>query len=545
MNKSSERPDFKATPLETLAITVIEGLKTSDAPTKPSQEAVGARALRLALRAGNKTKAMQYGADLYGEVLQDPTIAAAYGRIQGLKLNPNPDFQIVMDSLKGSHGGQAVPVYTDTPLDDALVILLLAITRSDKNSISYLRIDEKTGKPRPTTFPLTETLIRNFLAPFAEEVNIEEVVRRSLYFRKGVVIGNPAAEIAHRYHLRRQAYEAQMAAYEQQAAAQEKSAPQPSAPRAQPLELLSAEFEKALELAKEPLAQQAVIDSFQVRQLRQLLQIHHETPGDFGRKLTQIYNQRLSPAQASTLSARLASRMKRTLMHLESWKDEYWDAYQSLMQSQGVWDGEAWLEKWRANKSGKQILAKTGKDYLLQEKTTTVEDLLDQTEKMQDKLKGKHMLSEGELLAWMNREPSKAPPEQQKVLQAFSRSERIDDLIELALETSQWQTYPSQLRERIYRVLLRFCETDMDRIKQEVLKDLDLHQSEQAKELITLLELQINKMAALFKKDFRLNYSQAIDTLKAQKAEATERVRLNSREYLNSPAAHYAKYRQS
>ena len=156
------------------------------------------------------------------------------------------------------------------------------------------------------------------------------------------------------------------------------------------------------------------------------------------------------------------------------------------------------------------------------------------------------MLStEVDLLDWMKREPSKAPPEQQKILDALSRSDRLDELIDLALEPEFWANIPGSLQLKTYQIFAQFSQTDLDTIKAEMLKDIDPNAMEQAKQLLVSLELQINKIAALFKKDFKLSYAQTLEILKRQKEDLLQREKLNSKEYLNSPAAQYSRYQQS
>lgn len=540
-------PYLETAAYEAQALTIMQ-LLTAKKPTialKP-EDRKKVEAIVAAFKAGQKAKVLQLNAEFYKQILPPERVVAAYYWAKAQQLAPNSDFQIVMDSLKEHCAGQELPQAIEMGAEEALTILLLAITQSDKNSISYTRIDEQTGKARPTTFPLTEQLIRNFLLPFGD---YDALLRRVLYVSKLGLIGNPAAPLAQRYLARKRAYEEAKAAYEQARQPQEPAKPvipvlsKPAQDKKQlEIRYLSDELERLLEGLKEVEEQKAVINSFQVGQLKQLLKHSQNQATDFGKQLEKVYTQGLSPAQASQLSARLSSRMKRMMVKLGNWKEEYWQEYQSLMQSLGVWEGNAWLEKWRAGKQGKQHLAKSGKDYLVEEKPQTVEDLLDQADKIKDKLKGKHMLAPGELLPWMTQEPSKAPPEQQRILQALSRSERIDELIQLAIAPEIWAATPAALSQEIYRVLMIYSESDLDRIKAELLKAVPAETLELAKQRLAELELMINKMAGIVKKDFKLTFVEVVKILKAQKTEAEQRERLNSKEYLNSPAAQYSRY---
>lgn len=543
-------PRFELATSEVLALALMQALagKPIQQPLS-AQDARHTQALAQALRSGNKSKALQLSREFYARLISPAKISLAYELVRDLELAGNPDFQIVMDSLKETWA-QAEAVNGPAPsLDDALVTLLLAITRSDKNSISYTRIDAQSGKPRPTTFPLTEQLIRNFLAPFGEADGDKSfLLRRCLVFARGNVMGNPAGVIAHACRLRREAFELELAAY-QQALARAQAAPEPAAtPRPQAKvkesEAMSSELDKLLEQAREPAAQQAVLHSFQVRQLRELLQVSRDG-GDFGARLTGIYAQRLAPARAGELASRLASRMKRLMSRIGTWKDSHWQEYQSLMMTLGVWEGEEWLEKWRADRTGKQHIARSGQDYLLAEKPTGVSDLIAHAEKIKDKLKGRQMLSPGDAERWLNREPSQAPPEMQKALQGLARPERLDELVGLAFAEQSWDAAPERVKLRIQALFVQLGDMDLDQIKQALPEGLAQAEAETAKALIAVLELQINKMAALFKKDPRLGFDQVLASLRGQKEARERQDRLNSQAYRSSSAAQYAKYLHS
>jgi hypothetical protein len=291
---------------------------------------------------------------------------------------------------------------------------------------------------------------------------------------------------------------------------------------------------------------QALLESLQPEPMHELIKLSGSEPRqaskDFGKQLEAIYGRHLSRQQSSLLAARLSSRMKRMLSKMGDWKEEFWAEFQAMMQLNGVWEGEAWLEKWRAVRSGKQHLARSGKDYLLEATATGVDELLAQSERIKDKQRGRHMLSAGDTSIWKRPASSNASPELRKVLAALSHSERLDALIDLALPESQWQAAPELLRARLYQGFCLLSDTDLDCIKTQYLAAAEPAMLESAKALIAAVELACNQLASLLKKDPRLGFGQGLEILVARQRELEARQRMNSREYQNSVAFQYGKY---
>ncbi|MEZ0375026.1 MAG: hypothetical protein ACAI44_38420 [Candidatus Sericytochromatia bacterium] len=540
-------PNFCYSALEARAVTVMELLSgRSPSLGLSPDERRRAENLVLAFRQGNKQKAHQLSAEFNTQVLQAGICTSAYFLLLDQHKAGNSEYLIVMDSLKESYGQQRPAQLQALTLDEALVILLLAITRSDRNSISYTRLDEKTGKPRPTTFPLTECMIRDFLAPFGDKTGL---MKRFLVFSKAMVMGNPAAWIAQGYRLRKQSYELELAAWEQEQATLTRPAPQ-AVGQIQEVRILCEDLRKLLEGSHDPGEKSALLHSLQPDQLLKMVRQKEnaqtnsqEYARDFRQMLESIYAARLSRSQASYLSARLSSRMKRMLDQMGDWKDNYWSEFQNLMQSQGIWEGGEWLEKWRAGKTGKQHLARQGKDYLIQETSPTLEDMLDQAEKIQDKLKGGQMLKP-DPSSW--KRPAVRPsPEQSKLLTILSRTDRLEELVALAFPGEVWGSYAPALRRKLFQGFCLLGDTDFDAIKSHFLAAAEPAEQEAAKALITTLELKFNQIVGLFRQDLGMTFSHALAILVARQEETAQREKLNSQSWQNSPAGHYARYQQA
>jgi hypothetical protein len=228
----------------------------------------------------------------------------------------------------------------------------------------------------------------------------------------------------------------------------------------------------------------------------------------------------MSPAQAKRLSAQLASRMKRLLSQMGAWQEAYWQEYQYLMQRQGVWEGEAWLEKWRAHRSGKQIRGKTGQDDLTLEAPKPVPE--------------RPVLQRQDC-----RKRVAAPPELEKVLQALAEPERLQALM-IWMFDSDWERSPAPVRDRIEHLFIQ--STDLDTLKAVLTVGLEPVLADQAKALFIQLEWQIHRLAALMKEEPWLSYPNALAQLQEQHT-ASQHHRRNVPTHPRSPAAHYARYR--
>lgn len=152
------------------------------------------------------------------------------------------------------------------------------------------------------------------------------------------------------------------------------------------------------------------------------------------------------------------------------------------------------------------------------------------------------MLSAPDAEFWLNRPASQAPPEQQKVLQALSHSERLDEFLELAVAEQVWENAAENVRLIFYQLFAYFSDTDLDTIKAQLFKRLSTQDHERAVEMMAVIERTIHQLAALLKKDRRLTYPEAFLQLKAQKSALAQREQTQSSDYLRSPANQYRKY---
>jgi len=552
----SEAPTFKSfevSALEKQALLLTQGLKGKALPPQlPAPDKKKLEDLLLAFRNAQRVKLLQLCEGFYQAIFSPESVTKAYFSLKNQALNGPPDYQIVMDSLTESyaHTPGAAPS-AEMPLEEALAQILLAITRSDKNSISYTRTDAETGKPRPTTFPLSEKLIRNFVLPFGEQYL--PIIQRVLLFNKGQVLGNPAGQLVYHYHLRKQAFEAEKAAWDKAQADNNSQAPAPRSPAdisqklsaQQATRSVSQEISSLISGTRNADEKAAVVLSFQAQSLLNMLKNAQASDGDFGSRLEKLYAQRLSADKAQLLSKRLASQMKRMMLKMDGWKEEYWSEFQTLMQKSGLWEGGEWLEKWRAHKSGKEIIAKTGQEYLIEDKGDPLADMLKKQAQIADKQRGSKMLGQEDpvdLPDWMNNANApQASAEEQKVLQGLSRKDRFQAFAQVACPPGLWDALSPAEQNLLEERFLYFSHTDLLTIKNQILAS-NHTPSEVFKQTLAALELLIVKMSTLFKREFKLTFVQALEQFQAQKQADLEKARLNSKEYQSSPAAQYGKY---
>ncbi|MGE3725525.1 MAG: hypothetical protein AB7I41_08245 [Candidatus Sericytochromatia bacterium] len=545
---------FEVSSLEKQALLLTQGLKGKALPAQlPAPEKKKLEELLLAFRNAQRAKLLTLCEGFYQAVSEPEAVTKAYLVLNNQALTGTPDYQIVMDSLTESYGQSAIADKKgqEMPLDQALTHVLLAITRSDKNSISYTRTDAETGKPRPTTFPLSEKLIRNFVLPFGEKYL--PIIQRVLVFSKGQVLGNPAGQVAQLYQLRRQAFEAEKAAWEKAQADNKPQAPTTRSPAEisqklaaqQATRSVSQEISGLISGTRNPDEKAAVVLSFQAQSLLNMLKNAQTSDGDFGSRLEKLYAQRLSADKAQLLSKRLASQMKRMMLKMDGWKEEYWSEFQTLMQKSGLWEGGEWLEKWRAHKSGKEVIAKTGQEYLIEDKSDPLADMLKKQAQIADKQRGSKMLGQEdpvELPDWLNNaNATQASAEEQKVLQGLSRKDRFQAFAQVACPPGLWEALSAAEQTLLEERFLYFSHTDLLTIKNQILAS-NHTSSEVFKQTLAALELLIVKMSTLFKREFKLTFVQALEQFQAQKQADLEKARLNSKEYQSSPAAQYGKY---
>jgi len=112
----------------------------------------------------------------------------------------------------------------------------------------------------------------------------------------------------------------------------------------------------------------------------------------------------------------------------------------------------------------------------------------------------------------------------------------------LTFDDSSWQDYPEALRHKLQLVFTELSHTDLDAIKEALIHGLSEDELATGQPMMAHVELQINKLAQMFKKERKLSFPEALERLQAQQEEDRARDRLNSKEYQNSAAARYGQY---
>lgn len=542
---------FQTDALEAQALAVMQLLAGQPLPQGLSPSAQRqVKALAKALQQGQKTEAFKCSQPFYKKLLDPELVKQAYLQISQLEIHSNPDCQIVLDSLRFQYSAAQLSArLSPLPLEDALVYILLVITCSDKNSISYLRQDSNTGRSRPTTFPLTPELIQHFLVPFElEPQNLNQVLKRAVFLRKNTVLGNPAAEVVWRYQQRKTAFESTQVAQLQIPAKPTSQAVVTRPEKAGQLAQKSARTVRSL-LAEvqDPHEKAAVKDSLSPGHFYNLLPLSQQEDDSFQQQLRQIYTQRLSSNQADMLAARLASRMKRLLAEMGDWNEQYWSEFHTLMQGLGLWEGTEWLEKWRSYRKGKQELALMPMSAESEETRDLLAEMLRRQELMADKQRGRKMLGQTELVEidprWLQPPQSKASPEMQKVLIALGQTSNLVELVEVACPDGGWSELDKAYRKVFVKEFEAGCYSDLPEIKDRILASA--RSAPQVKQVLAALELKINQIIRRLQKEPRAVFVDILQQLKIEEQALQEREKQNSLAYRRSPAAQYGKYQKS
>jgi hypothetical protein len=544
---------FEATDLE-LQADALTRLLQGKKPLAPLHSANHQQvaALFRAFKAGKKSVVFERAQPFYKEVLDPQRVTQAYLYLRGLSLDAPAEFEIVMDSLKSQYAKSiASSTQPEINIREALVQLLLAITQSDKNSISYARIDSATGGYRPTTFPLTPLFIQRFLAPFASEQ--QEVLSRTVHFHHQIVMGNPMAELAWQYRQRKQAFEEKQAVYlAAQQAQQERQArevaaiPKASLEARSQVRAASASVKQLLAEVANPQEKAAVNATLQPDNLYGLLQAHQHSESSFNQKLQAIYAQKISRSQAGVLSARLASQMKRVLTQMEQWDESYWSDFQGMMQQLGLWEGQAWLDKWRSHKTGKQEREHHPVVYDVEPPKDELTEMFEREQRREDKRKGRLFMGggpEGEIPdRWLNPKEPTASVEMQKVLQALSQKTNLQMLIELVLKPELWSQLSQSTQANVYTVFNRYSETDMRTIKAQLQKITPDEEAKTLRTVLAQLELKITGLIIRLEKNRKLVFKDVYDLLVIEQQSIQAKERQNSAEVKRSSAYQYGKY---
>lgn len=546
-------PEFESTALELQAdalTRLLQGQKLL-IPLEPNNHQRVAVLLK-AFKTGKKEMVHERVQAFYEQVLDPVRLVQAYAYLRTLPLEGHPEFEIVMDSLKEQCHTEINPAQKmEIRLLDALIQVMLAITRGSKNSISYSRFDPAMDRPRPTTFPLTPIFIERFLAPFAQEKQM--VLSRTVYFYKNTVIGNPAAELAWHYRQRRDIFEEKREAYlkaEQARLAREAAAiPKASLEARHKVKAASVSVKQVLGEVKNPQEKAAVHYTLQPDNLYGLLRSHQQSKDGFQQKLQAIYAQKVSHSQAGALSARLASKMKRVLEQMDQWDESYWSEFQGLMQNLGLWEGQGWLDKWRSHKKGKQELVAKPKNYVIEEVVhDPVAEMAERERRLADKRKGRQLLGTepdfdtAELERWLKPVEPTTSPGMQKILQALEQEVHFQELRALAVPESLWMELSEVQQKSLYRLFQQYSQTDLSTIKDQALAKFPKEAFSALNGILAELELKITGMERSLEKNRKWVYQDAFAFLAAEQAEIQKKMRLESPEFKRSSAAQYGLY---
>ncbi|MGE4234561.1 MAG: hypothetical protein AB7F43_14650 [Bacteriovoracia bacterium] len=487
---------------------VTQGKKLTYSLNKSERQHV--ESLIKALKSGDKKSAYKLSKGFYEEILDPLKVTAAYFQVFDLHLPDNASFRIVMDWLKDRYG-RIKPAYLPVlPLDEAIVLLVLAVTQTDKESISYKRTQLVNGKEQEcsTSYPLKEAVIKDFIAPFG---HIDGILEKSVIFHNNVVIGNPAIAVAQIHAKERERYEGELAVWEEATKQQEMAIVKQTEQAAKKAKTVVLNKLTALEdqlLALCETEEQYNATQYVLSSAINTLSVYTDAPADaFLKRLENVYKEKLNPAQ----SRRLAERM--------------YVALQSLLKELHRMTGKNWLKSWieAQNIKGKQhrtfldFKAKTAHDLIAWEEGRDAVRL--------DKNAGDAKMAEFYAQSSSEVNNPYAPSrELTKVFADLKVPANIQGLIKFAFKEEEFHSshYP-QLIEKVFRAY-PYPDYDIPVIKANFLKDVG---GKEAPVLWLDLEAVAMRISSLYKRQ-RLDILAALEVLRKEDAEAKKRKRNKS-----------------
>jgi hypothetical protein len=519
----SEDPQQSASEREKMAFAFTElaqGRKPAYALKKQQEEHI--QALLKALKSGQKAKVYELSQCFYHELLKPEDITSAYFQVVDMNLTENPNFRIIMDWIKDKYGRQRPQGLIQRPLDEVVVLLLLAVTHTPNSSISYKRVMNIRGEEKecPTSYPLNETVIRDFLLPFGSMSN---VLSQAVIFHRQTVLGNPGGVLGHKHAQKRKQW-----LQEQEALTQtEHPIPEVIEPiskrKKESLQALSHSTDQLYEFCTNTLETEAVRNTLTEANLRRLALLTHAPANLFLNRLCEIYSQTLSPERAQALAERMVQ------------------AFQALMQQLNHRAGKDWFKLWLSVQTfrGKQ----TQQVVEVTESEDTITRMLQQDAIRQDKLAGAKALTEFQTQFESEETPLtiKELPTLSSVLQSLSQKAHIQSLLQLSL--------PGPLQDQFSQELLSLLELafahsgySMSAVKNSFLQSVNQQHQELARQVIAHIELACNRLAEIYSQHIKLDFVQALEIFELQAREASERAKLSSARFRNSAAGHYHRY---
>lgn len=447
---SAGEPLLVASDTEIAAFSAMEALREQPLTyTLTSEQRKQVKEFLQAFRRGTKqdiyTLSQAYYQELAEQRLFTPErLTFAYFHLHDLEppKDPHYHYRIVMDWLKDKYGQSRPETLPPIPLEEGLALLLLTITDTKENRLSYSQVELPDGKQvyNRTTYPLNTTVIQNFLASIG---TFPGLLRRVVLFRKHVVIGNPAGLLGHLHAQKRERWLKEHAAW--QAAEQLRLACQAQQAHVQQVQrrqnVVIKQAEQLYDLCDDAQEEKAVSYACEASIIKEL-KAHAATPPNvFMKKLQSVYSKKLDAGQAERLAERMAM------------------AFQTLLQELERLAGKDWFALW--NDSQPRIVKPSARSSHARPQTAVDDPIADYYARDAQRLSG---IKANEIFAAQQasvpQDSASMPqptPIQSKIFAALSDMQYLEQVIELALSADERQAIPQEL----FQLLKRCFSTDI------------------------------------------------------------------------------------
>ena len=438
------RPVLITHPSEAMAHNLMNLLVHKKAPfdlSKPHQQIVSA--LIQAIRQGQKTRVYHYSQPFYETLFRDEDIIEAYFQIKHLNIQGNSNFSIIMDWFKAHYGNTLPKQGHERPLEEALICLILTITHRPQNSISYRRQDAKTGQMRPTTFPLSEEMIRDFIEPFQNQTHLLE---QAVIFHQQVVLGNPAGTVQHRYQEKCRRIQQDQQTWDQlQKKNLHNNLPTEPSKSNKPdtATNLQVRIEELYQHCQSTAEIRATQYLFRPENMAFLDSSAQPSSFRFTQQIEQIYAEKLTPEQAQKLARRMARALQNLLRELADQSGPDWMALWSKAQTQT-----------ESKKSAQNI--NNPKEI----QTQIISDMLARARVQLDKLKGQKILSE-QTSESMTDFQSEMSPSQRAVFSELAEEQIFQQLRDISVARFDWEQLSATLQNALVALFQYFPDGSM------------------------------------------------------------------------------------
>lgn len=542
LKSKPQEPEITAYEMVSLHIYArVRGSKPPDKPLRPQHEKIANQILQ-AIKKENDKDIIKNSRQLYEQVCNPNRITTAFYQVQDLHINRRYHiFHLVMGALQKKYGKQRPAALLTTSLEDALIVLLLALTSSEEKVIHYTEEDPQTQNILHKAFSISAETIQQFLEPFMAspfKIDIKTLLDQTLIIRKQRVFGFPAGKIKYQHDEKMEIYHAALAEYQKyEAQRKENTTPNASYDKHQRSPKVKAQdnLKKAIQhieeayctTQEEKQAFQWVSETEQIKKLEPFIQ---GTPVIFEQKLQELYRQKLSPEQAQSLAKRMVN------------------AFQEILKSIQELGGKHWMKRWQKSQPKNQGKQNARAELISEQETTQaqIDTWMAQIAVQRDKKVGKEQLQ-----AFYNKEDDTKEDVSEPftkahrlILTALAEEENLMALCSYAIADDLWEQLPPILEDALFALFEHFHDQDMIFIEEQWTA-LGKREGYEKISYDIFLALKHGFMELVRKHHHRNPLTETLEMLRKQQQDTEARQKFQSYAYLRTPAGKYAQIQQA